>query len=49
MIYFLADDGGFEIGAYGNKVIKTPNIDHLAEKGVLFTKAFTSVSSCSPR
>lgn len=45
----LVDDGGFEIGAYGNNVIKTPNIDLLAAKGLLFNKAFTSVSSCSPR
>jgi len=44
----IADDGGFEIGAYGNGAIRTPNIDQLAKQGTLFTNAFTSVSSCSP-
>ncbi|XP_014285239.1 N-sulphoglucosamine sulphohydrolase isoform X1 [Halyomorpha halys] len=48
VLVLVVDDGGFEIGAYGNNVVKTPNIDLLAAKGLLFNKAFTSVSSCSP-
>lgn len=48
VLVLVVDDGGFEIGAYGNNVIRTPNIDLLAAKGLLFNKAFTSVSSCSP-
>lgn len=44
-----ADDGGFELGAYGNKICQTPNIDALARRGLLFNNAFVSVSSCSPR
>jgi N-sulfoglucosamine sulfohydrolase len=47
-VVFLADDGGFEIGAYNSTVCKTPNIDKLARKSLLFKEAFTSVSSCSP-
>ena len=43
-----ADDLGFELGAYNNSVCKTPHIDRLAAKSLLFTNAFTSVSSCSP-
>lgn len=48
MLIILADDGGFEIGAYRNKVCQTPNIDALAQKSVIFNNAFTSASSCSP-
>ena len=38
IIYILADDLGYgEVGVYGQKIIETPNIDSLAEKGILFT------------
>ncbi|XP_014805204.1 PREDICTED: N-sulphoglucosamine sulphohydrolase-like [Calidris pugnax] len=43
-----ADDGGFESGAYNNSAIRTPNLDALARRSVIFQNAFTSVSSCSP-
>ena len=45
---FLADDMGFEMGVYNNTVCKTPNLDALADKSLLFHNAYTSVSSCSP-
>ena len=44
----LGDDMGFEMGAYNNTVCKTPNLDALAAKSLLFHNAYTSVSSCSP-
>lgn len=34
--------------AYGNTACKMPHLDALAERSVVFTRAFTSVSSCSP-
>ncbi|CAH1154407.1 unnamed protein product [Phaedon cochleariae] len=48
VLFILADDGGFEMGAYRNRICQTPNLDRLAKNGLLFNKAFTSVSSCSP-
>lgn len=48
VLFLLADDGGFEIGAYLNKIVQTPNIDSLAKKSLLFNNAYTPVSSCSP-
>ncbi|XP_063618276.1 N-sulphoglucosamine sulphohydrolase [Cydia splendana] len=48
VLILLADDGGFELGAYNNKICQTPNIDALARRSVIFNNAFTSVSSCSP-
>ncbi|WP_068545620.1 sulfatase [Thalassotalea crassostreae] len=48
IVMIVADDHGLDaIGAYGNKVIKTPNLDALAANGVRFNKAFATVSSCS--
>lgn len=48
VLLLFIDDGGFQMGAYGNKAVKTPNIDNFAKKAVLFKHGFTSVSSCSP-
>ncbi|XP_013101177.2 N-sulphoglucosamine sulphohydrolase [Stomoxys calcitrans] len=48
VLLLLADDAGFEMGAYLNKYCQTPNLDKLARRGLLFNNAFTSVSSCSP-
>lgn len=36
------------IGAYGNREIRTPNIDRLAAEGMLFTRAFATSGVCSP-
>jgi arylsulfatase A-like enzyme len=48
VLVFIADDGGFEMQVYNNSVCRTPNLNALAERGVIFDHAFTSVSSCSP-
>ena len=48
VILILADDGGIDLGIYGNPDIDSPNIDALGQKGMVFTHAYTSVSSCSP-
>jgi N-sulfoglucosamine sulfohydrolase len=48
-IVFIADDAAWnDCGPYGNNVIKTPNINKLAEEGVVFDNAFLTTSSCSP-
>ena len=47
MIYF--DDLGYgDVGAYGSTELKTPNIDQLAEGGLLFTNGYASSATCSP-
>ena len=48
VLVMFIDDGGFQMGVYGNKAVKTPNIDNFAKRSVLFKHGFTSVSSCSP-
>jgi len=44
----VADDHGQDMGAYGNPVIRTPNLDRLAGDGTLFRHAFATSASCSP-
>ena len=48
VLVLLADDAGFETQVYNNTVCKTPNINALAKRSVIFRNGFTSVSSCSP-
>lgn len=49
IIVFIADDVSWDdLGAYGNKEVKTPVIDQLAKDGLLFTNFYLTASSCSP-
>ncbi len=49
VLIFLADDHStFDTGCYGNKVVKTPNIDRLASEGMRFDRAFTATAMCAP-
>ena len=48
IVLILADDLGYgDTGAYGNELIRTPNIDSLANQGARFTDFYASDSSCS--
>ena len=49
IICILADDVGYtDLGCYGAKKIKTPNLDRLAQDGVRFTNAYAPASTSSP-
>lgn len=47
LILFL-DDLDPDFGCYGNTLVTTPNIDRLAEEGVLFSNAYAAGTVCSP-
>ncbi|MCX6223301.1 MAG: sulfatase-like hydrolase/transferase, partial [Bacteroidia bacterium] len=49
IIYILADDLGYtEIGAYGQKLIETPNLDLLARNGMRFTQHYCGSPVSAP-
>lgn len=49
VIFILADDWGWgDLGCYGHKILKTPNLDRLAKGGTLFTNFYVGGSVCSP-
>jgi len=49
ILVFVTDDQKWDtLGSYGNKVIRTPNIDRIANEGVLFKYAFVQVPQCVP-
>lgn len=49
IILMMADDLGYgDTGFNGNKIIKTPNLDMLADRGVTLTHFYAGNSVCSP-
>jgi N-sulfoglucosamine sulfohydrolase len=48
-VFILADDcTNWDIGCYGSKDSKTPNIDKLAEEGIKFDRCYQAAPMCSP-
>ena len=47
VLFIIADDWSPIARCYGNHVIKTPNVDALAERGVVFDYAFCTSPSCA--
>ena len=49
VVLILADDLGYgDLGCYGQRRIKTPNIDRLAREGLRFTQAYAGGPVCTP-
>lgn len=49
IILLVTDDQRWDaLGAYGNPVIQTPNLDRMAGQGVLFENMFVTTSICAP-
>jgi arylsulfatase A-like enzyme len=49
LIFILCDQLSFRcLGYAGHPLVQTPNIDRLAEKGVVFDTAYTASPVCSP-
>ena len=49
IIFLLADDLGYgDIGAFGQKKIRTPNLDRLAADGMKLTQHYSGHNVCAP-
>ena len=49
IVVIMADDLGWkDLHCYGNDHLDTPNIDRLAEQGMLFTDAYSAAPVCTP-
>ncbi len=48
VLFLVCDDLNCDIGSYGHPRVKTPNIDALAARGVLFRNAHNQYPLCGP-
>ncbi len=48
VLLIIADDLNCDLGTYGNLIVKSPNIDLLSERGILFENAHNQYPLCGP-
>jgi N-sulfoglucosamine sulfohydrolase len=48
ILLIVSEDNGAHLSCYGDPVIKTPNLDRIAEEGVLFNNAYVTQAVSSP-
>lgn len=48
ILFIAIDDLRAELGCYGSKIVKSPNIDALASQGVQFNRAYCQQAICGP-
>lgn len=49
IVFILSDDqGAFSLGCLNNSELKTPNLDKLAKRGILFENCYCASPVCSP-
>ena len=48
VLFIAVDDLRPQFGAYGDPVVKSPNMDRLAREGLTFTRAYCQQAVCSP-
>jgi arylsulfatase A-like enzyme len=49
VIFVMADDLGYgDLGCYGQKIIRTPNLDQMAREGMRFRQFYAGNTVCAP-
>jgi len=48
ILWITSEDNGPHLGCYGDKYADTPNLDALAAKGMIYTRAISNAPVCAP-
>lgn len=48
ILFIPVDDLRPDLGVYGNALVRTPNIDRLAKRGIFFSRAYCQQAVCNP-
>ena len=48
ILWLTSEDNGPHLGCYGDKYADTPNLDALANKGMIYTRAISNAPVCAP-
>jgi uncharacterized sulfatase len=48
ILWLTSEDHGPHMGCYGDRLARTPNVDALAAKGMIFTRAWSAAPVCAP-
>lgn len=48
VLFIVVDDLRAELGCYDNKIVQSPNIDRIANEGVVFNRAYSQYPVCGP-
>lgn len=49
IVFILADDLGYgQVGAYGQQIVQTPNLDKMSQEGMRFTDYYSGSALCAP-
>src|SRR5437867_4097190 len=48
ILWIVGENIKLDLGCYGEKLVRTPNLDHLAAQGVRYTRVFATSPVCAP-
>lgn len=48
ILWLIGENIGLDLGCYGGRLVRTPNLDALAADGLRFTRVFATSPSCAP-
>jgi len=48
ILWLIGENIDLDLGCYGEKLVRTPNLDRLAAEGVRYTRVFSTNPACAP-